>query len=372
MAQLLKNLRNCRVDDLNVRILKVPRSEYSIIKSLTSTNLSLIYKSSFVHSFSVYPPHDLTKEYVRISLPIQLKTLNERTNIVEYIERLDSIESIPYILFFLGQGKANIAAFDAEHQMSAHREISRVIQCRKIVKLKYPKKSPLFVTNKNLLPFYKETMMKAEKWAFHLQNVSKAPIDVKDANIAYMADDRIWRDFWNLHRRISEKENEGEDIMPFSEFHPNLIRIGDYSMAYPKNSDLKRFSFGLRDVHCFVNNALVEEPHFPKNIKDLMSDEEFCWDPMVADCTEQKSKRGFRKNKIAIVENEGEEVKPYEMKQQKKSKEKEEKIKEYKMKQSKRKMIEFDKESRKMDDLENLIKMTSNKHEQKESNVVRI
>merc|ERR1712228_223175 len=227
------------------------------------------------------------------------------TNIVEYINNLSLVQINPYILFFLGQGKANIALFDGvNHKMTAHKEISRIIQCRTIKKLKYPKKSPQFISQKSLIPFYKETMIKCEKFWHYL--VNKAQIDgienINDANIGYMADDRIWRDFWTWHWRIAQKENECQDIMPFNQSKSNLIRIGDFSfaIAYPKKSDLIQCSFGLRDIHCFIDyNLLIKDEHFPKEIsKFIASNDELCWDPFAKEQIIKKEQKNKKKQQI--------------------------------------------------------------------------
>ena len=145
MSQLLKNLKISN-EQVNVRILKLPQTEiHSIFKSLSQNqHLSYIYKPSFRHSFSIYPNNDLLKEYCRISLPIHYKPLNESTNIHSYMDNfspsfMDNPNiTNPYMIFLLGQGKACIGYFNHNHDMPYWREISRIVQCKKTIKLKYP------------------------------------------------------------------------------------------------------------------------------------------------------------------------------------------------------------------------------------------
>ena len=337
-----------------MRILKLPHSEsHRILQSLNSNqNLSFIYKPSLGHSFSIYSRDNTLNEYLRISLPVQYSTIDASTDIRQYVDDINTISHHnPYLLFLLGQGKACIGYFNANHEMTDWREISRIIQCKNIIKLKYPKKSPVFITNENLTRFYSEVIRKIQKWSYMMRRKADNGIlqfEIDRMNIGWMADDRIWLHFWNQHQWIMERENEGQSVMPFDPTtHCGLFRIGDYAMGYPKKSDLLRFSHQLREFYCYIDYDMVNEAHFPMEIRELMDDKELCWDPITPDETERRNSRGKRRSNI-------EEKGPNHKEQIKMSKELK-KAKSIEMKQRKKVMPRYVEESEKIDDLERLL-----------------
>lgn len=363
MSQLLKNLKISKsIDEINVRILKLPNSSsHRILQSLNSNqNLSFIFKPSLGHSFSVYSRDDSLREYFRISFPIQYCTIDSSTDIRHYIDHIDTIpQQNPYLIFLLGQGKSCIGYFDADHEMTDWREISRIIQCKNIIKLKYPKKSPVFMTNENLTRFYSETIHKIQKWSYLMRRKADQGMlqfDIDRMNIGWMADDRIWHHFWDQHQWIMDRENERQSVMPFDPMtHCGVFRIGDYAMGYPKKTDLLRFSHQLREFYCYIDYDTVNDRHFPKEIKELMEDEELCWDPLAADETEKRNSRGKRKmNRVKESEGDGNK-KGLTTKEQIKMKKEMKKAKSIEMKTRKQVMPRYVQESQKIDDLERLL-----------------
>merc|ERR1719474_388658 len=177
--------------------------------------------------------------------------------------------------------------------------------------------------------------------------------DVDGMNVGWMADDRIWLHFWDQHRRIMATENEGECVMPFDPItHRGLFRVGDYAMGYPKKSDLLRFSHQLRGFHCYIDHDAVEDAHFPMEIKELMDDEELCWDPLAPDASEQRNSRG--KRRLNRITTSGEE-RALSRKEQIKMGKEMKRAKREEMKQRKEVMPRYLEESQKMDDLERLM-----------------